>query len=141
MLRLKIALGDKMFRTMIRMFFRTLRLVLMPLMLLWAKLATPKGIVRTVEAQQKIDLECGRLALYHFKTCPFCIKVRHEMARLSLPIGLRDAQHDSGHRSDLELGGGKIQTPCLMIRNDNGDVQWLYESNDIIKFLRQRFSE
>jgi glutaredoxin len=122
------------------MFFRTLRLVLMPFMLLWAKLATPKGIVRSAEAQQKTDRECDTLALYHFKTCPFCIKVRHEMARLSLPIELRDAQSDSEHRSDLEHGGGKIQTPCLMITDGQGKVQWMYESGDIIKYLQQRFS-
>ena len=122
------------------MFFRTLRLVLMPFMLLWVKLATPKGIVRSAEAQQKIDLECDKLALYHFKTCPFCIKVRHEMARLSLPIELRDAQQDPKLRAELTQGGGKYQTPCLRITNDQGQVQWMYESNDIIKYLQQRFS-
>jgi len=122
------------------MFFRILRLVLVPFMLLWAKLATPKGLVRPVEAQEKIDLECTKLALYHFKTCPFCIKVRHEMARLSLPIELRDAQHDPEHRADLLHGGGKIQTPCLQIADGQGNVQWIYESNDIIKYLQKSFS-
>jgi len=129
-----------MFRTMIRMFFRTLRLVLMPFMLLWSKLGAPKGIVRTAEDQQKINLECDKLALYHFKTCPFCIKVRHEMARLSLPIALRDAQHDEGHMAELQQGGGKIQTPCLRIADEQGQVRWLYESGDIIKYLQQRFA-
>ncbi|MBI5008016.1 MAG: glutathione S-transferase N-terminal domain-containing protein [Nitrosomonadales bacterium] len=125
---------------MIKIFFRTLRLILMPFMLLWAKLATPKGMVRTAEAQQQVDEECRRLALYHFKTCPFCIKVRHEMARLSLPITLRDAQHDPEHREALLQGGGKVQTPCLRIIDAQGQVQWMYESNDIIKYLQQRFS-
>ena len=129
-----------MIRSMIRMFFRTLRLVLMPFMLLWARLAMPKGIVRSAEAQQQIDLECGQLTLYHFKTCPFCIKVRHEMARLSLPITLRDAQHDPEHRNTLLQGGGKIQTPCLLITDEQGQIQWMYESNDIIRHLQQRFS-
>jgi glutaredoxin len=129
-----------MFRTMIRMFFRTLRLVLMPFMLLWSKLGTPKGIVRTAEDKQKIKLECDKLALYHFKTCPFCIKVRHEMARLSLSITLRDAQQDAEHRAELLQGGGKIQTPCLRIADAQGQVRWLYESGDIIKYLQQRFS-
>lgn len=115
-------------------------MVLMPFMLLWAKLATPNGMLRSAKAQQKIDLECNELALYHFKTCPFCIKVRHEMARLSLPIELRDAQNDSGHRSDLEQGGGKIQTPCLKITDAQGNAQWMYESGDIIKYLQQRFA-
>ncbi len=125
---------------MIKIFFRTLRLILMPFMLLWAKLAMPKGIVRSAEAQQQIDRECEQLALYHFKTCPFCIKVRHEMARLSLPITLRDAQHDPKHREALLQGGGKVQTPCLRITDAQGQVQWMYESNDIIKYLQQRFS-
>jgi len=78
-----------------------------------AKLAMSKGIVRPAEAQQKVDSECAKLALYHFSTCPFCIKVRREMARLSLPISLRDAQHNQEHRADLLKGGGKIQTPLL----------------------------
>lgn len=125
---------------MIKLFFRTLRLILMPFMLLWAKLAMPKGIVRNAEEQQRIDRECEQLALYHFKTCPFCIKVRHEMARLSLPIPLRDAQHDPEHREALLQGGGKVQTPCLRITDAQGQVQWMYESNDIIKYLQQRFS-
>jgi glutaredoxin len=122
------------------MFFRTLRLALMPFMLLWSWLGTPKGIVRSAEAQQKVALECDKLALYHFKTCPFCIKVRHEMARLSLPIELRDAQKNPAHRSALEQGGGKYQTPCLQITDAQGKVQWMYESNEIIKYLQQRFS-
>lgn len=124
---------------MIKIFFRTLRLILMPFMLLWAKLATPKGITRTPEAQQKIDRECTSLKLYQFKTCPFCIKVRHEMARLSLQIALRDAQHDAAHRSELLQGGGKIQTPCLQLTDSAGNVQWIYESSDIINYLQQRF--
>jgi len=125
---------------MIKLFFRTLRLLLTPAMLLWAKLATPAGIKRTPEVQQGIDKACAKLALYHFKTCPFCIKVRHEMARLSLPIELRDAQHDPVHRADLEQGGGKIQAPCLQITEANGQIQWLYESSAIISYLQQRFS-
>ena len=129
-----------MMRTLIRVFFKTLRLALMPFMLLWARLAMPKGISRPAEAQQEINLECARLVLYHFPTCPFCIKVRREMARLSLPIALRDAQHNPEHRADLLQGGGKIQTPCLQIADGQGNVQWMYESNDIIKYLQQRFS-
>lgn len=131
---------------MMRFFFRMLRLVLKPFMLIWAKVGSPSGVVRTTEEQSKTNLECSKLALYHFSTCPFCIKVRHEMARLSLPIELRDAQHEPrhgrapDHRADLLQGGGKIQTPCLRIEDSQGNVQWMYESNNIIKYLQQRFS-
>ncbi len=127
-------------RTLLRMFFRTLRLVLMPFMLLWAKLAMPEGVVRSADGQQQVERECAKMALYHFKTCPFCIKVRHEMGRLSLPIELRDAQHDAEHKEALLQGGGKVQTPCLRITGDDGRVQWMYESGDIIQYLQQRFA-
>lgn len=128
-----------------RIFFRMLRLILKPFMLMWARFGTPRGVVRPAEAQQKVDLACSKLALYHFSTCPFCIKVRHEMARLSLPIQLRDAQPEPkpgdirSHRADLLQGGGKVQTPCLRIEDEPGRVQWLYESDDIIRYLQQRF--
>ena len=127
-------------RSILRMFFRTLRLVLNPFMLLWAKLAMPKGVVREAKAQQAVDLACSRMALYHYATCPFCIKVLHEMGRLSLPIELRDAQHDAAHRATLLQDGGKVQVPCLRITDTEGQVQWLYESGDIIKYLRQRYA-
>jgi glutaredoxin len=124
----------------VRTFFRTLRLVLTPLMLAGEKLTTPQGIVRPAEAQQKVDQECRNLALYQFKSCPFCIKVRKEISRLSLNIELRDAQRDPEHREALLQGGGKIQTPCLRITDDQGNSRWMYESGDIIQYLQQRFS-
>ncbi|MDO9190297.1 MAG: glutaredoxin, partial [Sulfurimicrobium sp.] len=96
-----------------RTFFRTLRLVLTPFMLAGEKLSTPQGIERPAEAQQQVDRECQNLALYQFKSCPFCMKVRKEISRLSLNIELRDALHDPEHREALLQGGGKIQTPCL----------------------------
>jgi len=123
-----------------RVFFRMLRLTLMPFMLLWARFGSPSGVMRPTDVQLAVDLECSKLALYHFKICPFCIKVRHEMARLSLPINLLDAQHDSKYRAELLQGGGKVQTPCLRISDSQGNVRWMYESNDIIQYLRQRFS-
>lgn len=125
---------------MLRLFFKGVRLFLKPFMLLWGTLGTPKGVVRQPSKQQKIDSECATLSLYHFNSCPFCIKVRHEMARLSLPIQLREAQHDAKNRSDLLQGGGKAQTPCLKIVDNHGNTQWMYESNDIIKYLQQRFA-
>ncbi len=128
-------------KLIIRTFFRTLRLVLTPFMLAGEKLSTPKGIERPPEAQQQVDRECGKLALYQFKACPFCMKVRKEISRLSLNIELRDAQHDAQHREALLQGGGKVQTPCLKITDDQGNSRWMYESGDIIQYLQERFSQ
>ncbi len=80
-------------KTVIRLFFRTLRLVLGPFMLLWERLSRPAGLVRPPAQQAEVDQQCRNLVLYQFSTCPFCIKVRQEMHRLSLTIERRDAQH------------------------------------------------
>ena len=127
-------------RLVIRTFFKTLRLVLGPFILLWEKVTTPRGIVRPAEQQQQIDLQCADLALYQFKTCPFCIKVRRAMRGLSLNVELRDAQHDPVHRAALLQGGGKIMTPCLKITDAQGNSRWMYESDEIIRYLRQCFA-
>jgi glutaredoxin len=123
-----------------RMFFKTLRIVLTPLMLLWEFATTPKGVLRAPELQSRVDAECRNLALYQFKTCPFCVKVRREMRRLSLNIELRDAQHDAQNRAALLQGGGKIMTPCLKITDAQGNSQWMYESAEIIQYLHTRFA-
>ena len=124
---------------LLRTFFRTLRLILTPVLLLLERLSAPMGLVRAPEAQADVDRQCGDLALYQFRSCPFCIKVRQEMRRLSLNIEKRDAQHDAAHREALLQGGGKHMVPCLRIRDEQGNSRWMYESGDIIEYLRGRF--
>ncbi|MDT4882527.1 hypothetical protein FQZ97_1184810 [compost metagenome] len=62
------------------------------------------------------------------------------MHRLNLPIALRDAKNDETHRDALLAGGGKIKVPCLRIE-ENGESRWMYESNDIIRYLESRFAK
>ena len=126
---------------LIRFFFRTIRLILGPILLFIEWLSAPKGIQRTDEEQQRVDQETEKLALYQFKTCPFCIKTRQAIKRLSLNIKLYDAQKDPIFRHELEQGGGKIKVPCLKITKGDSDTQWLYESDDIIQYLEQQFAE
>jgi glutaredoxin len=126
-------------KTVIRAFFRTLRVVLGPFMLLKERLTQPTGMQRAPEAQATVDLQCQSLALYQFSTCPFCIKVRQEMRRLSLPIEKRDAQHDSAHRDALLQGSGATKVPCLKITDSQGQTQWLQDSNAIMAYLRAHF--
>ncbi|MDD5479371.1 glutathione S-transferase N-terminal domain-containing protein [Rhodoferax sp.] len=127
-------------RFIIRTFFKTLRLVLGPFMLLWEFVSRPKGLLRPAPAQQAVNAQCQSLVLYQFATCPFCIKVRQEMRRLSLPIERRDAQHNAQHRADLAQGGGAVKVPCLKITEPSGQTRWLYESGAIISYLRERFT-
>lgn len=126
-------------KLIVRLFFRTLRLVLTPFMLLSEKLSTPKSVTRTPEEQAVVDEASKDLALYQFSACPFCIKVRKEIARLGLNIETRNAQHDPEHRAALEAGGGRIKVPCLKIRQDDGNERWLYESSEINAWLQERF--
>jgi glutaredoxin len=125
---------------LIRTLFKTLRLILGPVLLLKEKMTAPQGLVRTPEAQQEVDRQCRDLALYQYRTCPFCIKVRQEIRRLSLNIELRDAQHDTNHRDALLQGGGRGMVPCLRITDEHGNAHWMYESGDIIDYLRGRFA-
>lgn len=127
-------------RSVIRLFFRTLRVIMGPFMLLWEKLTTPQGVQRPPQAQQQVDSRTGALVLYQFRTCPFCIKVRREISRLSLQIERRDAQKDGVNRQQLLQGGGKIKVPCLRIIGDDGQVTWLYESDEIIDYLHRHFA-
>jgi glutaredoxin len=131
---------DPTMKVLFRLFFKTLRLVLGPFLLLNERLNAPEGVKRTPDAQQEVDRQCRDLALYQFRTCPFCIKVRQEMRRLSLPIDLRDAQRDINHREALLQGGGKATVPCLRIVDEQGNSRWLYESGEIVTYLRERFA-
>ncbi|MFZ6846021.1 glutaredoxin family protein [Undibacterium sp. RuTC16W] len=122
-------------------FFRLIRTILGPFMLLNEYLARPKGLERSPDAQKNVDATCKKLALYQFNTCPFCIKVRQEMRRLSLNIELRDTQASKHHRDTLLTQGGSPKVPCLRITNDDGSVKWLYESRDIMAYLDQGFAK
>ena len=124
----------------LRNFFKALRIVLGPFMLLRERLTRPAGLVRTPAQQQAVDAQCQSLALYQFSTCPFCIKVRQEMRRLSLPIERRDAQKDLKNRADLMQGSGATKVPCLRITDEAGQTQWLSDSGAIITYLRGRFA-
>lgn len=128
-------------KPVIRLFFKTLRLILGPFLLLGNWLTQPKGIVRPEAEQQAIDARTRKLVLYHFPTCPFCLKSRRIMRRLSLNIELRNARSNETHRAALIAGGGKPQVPCLLITDDNGQQTWLYESDAINTYFNREFAD
>lgn len=126
---------------LIRLFFKSVRAIVGPMLLLGDWLTTPKGITRHDIAQQQVDSQTKNLVLYQFKTCPFCIKVRRSIKRLSLNIEIRDAQRNLVHRTELLEGGGQIKVPCLKIVDHQGNVTWLYESQHIINYLQSNFDD
>ncbi|MCV6589853.1 MAG: glutathione S-transferase N-terminal domain-containing protein [Marinobacterium sp.] len=116
-----------------------IRWILGRIILLVDFLTSPRAPKRDASVQAEIDNQTKTLSLYQFEACPFCVKVRRVMKRNGLNIELRDAKKDAAHRAELEAGGGRVKVPCLRIENEGGDVEWMYESNDIIAYLEQRF--
>ena len=102
-------------------------------------LTTPRGVKRDADTQATIDEQTGKLALYQYKACPFCVKVRREMKRQSLNIETHDAKRSETAKQELLAGGGLLKVPCLRIEDKRGQVQWMYESTDIIDYLSGRF--
>ena len=96
-------------------------------------------MTRTPEEQAKVDQQCRTLALYEYESCPFCRRVLHEIERLSLNIELRNTREDATAREELRQGGGRTMVPCLRIAQETGETHWMYESADIVAWLRQQF--
>ncbi len=98
-------------------------------------------LVRDASAQAEADARASRLALYHYDSCPYCQYVRRVIKSLAVNIELRNIHTDRSHHADLVAGGGRQTVPCLRIEHDNGEVDWLYESQAIATYLTQQFSQ
>jgi len=117
-----------------------IRWILGSLILTFNWLFTPRGVKRSANAQADIDEQTAKLALYHYRACPFCVKVRRAMKRQSLNIDSRDVKRSEAAREQLLAGGGNLKVPCLRIEDEQGGVEWMYESTDIVNYLNSRFS-
>ena len=107
------------------------------LILLLNFIFSPKSPKRTSEEQQQINEKTKNLSLYQLPSCPFCVKVRRTMKREGLNIELRNINQINDYREELIREGGKRTVPCLRIENPDGQVQWLYESKDVVAHLQQ----
>ncbi len=114
-----------------------LRWVIGRIILLLNFIFTPKSPKRAVSVQAEIDQSTQGLSLYQLPACPFCVKVRRDMKRKGLNIQLCNINEKNDYRTELQQEGGKHKVPCLKIVADNGQLEWLYESNDIITYLQQ----
>jgi glutaredoxin len=76
----------------------------------------------------------AELVLYYLPTCPYCLKVLDFMERNGISIELRSTTEPQNRDKLLEVGK-KNQVPCLFI-----DGTPMYESDDIVAYLRERFS-
>lgn len=71
--------------------------------------------------------------LYVMKACPFCKKVTRYMDKHNINIQVVDIG-EANHREDLLSLGGQVQVPAL-----RKDDKIMYESSDIVKYLKENF--
>ncbi|MBC7691445.1 MAG: glutathione S-transferase N-terminal domain-containing protein [Methylotenera sp.] len=75
-----------------------------------------------------------KLELYHFNSCPYCVKVRNYIDKKGLKskITYYDTLQDDAASERLMKMNGDDQVPCLVI-----DGKPLLESDDIIDWLKE----
>ena len=117
----------------------SIRYVLGQIILFVDWITRPRRPKHAPEVQQALDSETENMALYQFHLCPFCVKTRRAIHRLGLNIETRDANRNPDFKEQLVSQGGQYKVPCLAIQED-GETRWMYESNDIISYLEQRFT-
>ena len=122
------------------MIWKIIRSILSIIILSINWLTTPKRPKYSDEVQQQLDEQTKNMAIYQFNACPFCVKTRRAVRRLGLNIDLRDAKNDPSFKAELIEQGGEYKVPCLAI-TENGSTRWMYESDDIISYLNQRFKQ
>lgn len=74
------------------------------------------------------------LLLYFYKSCPFCVKVEHFLAKKGLNIPIIFLDDDMAIVEELYHKTGSAQAPCLKIKDS-----YMRESDDIIAYLDHHF--
>lgn len=77
------------------------------------------------------------LLLVHKEECPYCAKVRQFMSDHNISYNSLVSKTGAPSRDVLEALGGKGQVPFL-IDFDKG--KWMYESDDIIDYLKKNYA-
>ncbi len=75
--------------------------------------------------------------LYCYPTCGACTAVRLSAWWMGIKLPTRNVLMSSEYAAELVAGGGKTQVPCLRIEGADGGVRWMYESSDIIDYLKE----
>ena len=78
-----------------------------------------------------------KLSLYHRNFCWFCSRVLHEIKALDMDADVesRNIWQDGGAMQELEQAMGRTTVPVLKIENAAGEVTWMPESSDIVRYL------
>jgi len=83
--------------------------------------------------------DTSHLSLYYFETCPYCVRVLDVLEEMGLPLELRHVLNEEKYARELIAEGGIDMVPCLRITHPDGRVEWMYESLDIVEYLKKNF--
>lgn len=78
----------------------------------------------------------SRFVLFQDPWCPFCSRVTRFLDSNQYSLPMRNVAQDHDAYRELVEGGGRGTVPCLRIQQQDGSYRWLYESIDIINFLK-----
>ncbi|MEE4216837.1 MAG: glutaredoxin [Xanthomonadales bacterium] len=81
-----------------------------------------------------------KLAMYTMPLCPFCWRVTRVINRLGLDVEMCDVLMHPAHREELIQATGRATVPVLCIQSADGEVSWMPESRDIIRYLQQTYA-
>jgi len=87
-----------------------------------------------------VSKQATSFSLYHHRSCPFCAFTRSAMKHIEIEVEERDIARNPAYRAELIKGGGRAQVPCLRIES-NDQVRWLYESQDIVRYLQRHAAQ
>jgi glutathione S-transferase len=76
-----------------------------------------------------------KLSLYHYPSCFYCRRVRKALETTGIQVELRNIHEDYRWRRELLEARGRATVPVLRIEDEQGELQWMPESRDIIRFL------
>lgn len=79
------------------------------------------------------------LSLYGYPQCPYCQRVLKTIDSLGLDIELCNTKAEPDYRQALLDVRGRGTVPVLRIEHEGGEVEWLPESADIVRYLEKRF--
>lgn len=77
-----------------------------------------------------------KLSLYGYPSCPYCGLVLRAIDELDADVELRNVLADDERLRELLEATGRRTVPCLRIEAEDGSVEWMHESQDIIDYLR-----
>ena len=83
------------------------------------------------------DLPPAKYQLFKTDLCGFCYRVRHFLEANDINVPLRDVNQDQAAFRELLTATRRTTVPCLRIQRGE-EVEWMFESKDIMRYLAEQ---